>query len=382
VIAFARYALRSLARRPVTSACLAVCLGIAVGLPFAVGAIVETFQREIAARADAAPLVLGAQGSDADLVLHSLFFRHAPPGAIQVRDKEELDRLKLSESVPLCIRASIRDVPVVGTDGSYFRLRKLTLASGTPIARLGDCVVGANAAERLGVEPGSRIATSPTSLFSGNGGTPVRLSVRGVLARTGTADDDAAFVSLETAWLIEGLGHGHANPEKSHGEGETPSVASGFIEVTDENFTSFHFHGRRERFPLTAVIAIPRSEKDRLLLIAHYTRKDSGPSLVESQRVLQDLLDVAVRVRTLIEAVTAVMALATCVLCVAIIALTMRLRSPELAAMYRLGIPRSRILLLYTLEFLFVGIAALAIGSGIVMAATILGPSLFRAIVG
>jgi hypothetical protein len=37
--------------------------------------------------------------------------------------------------------------------------------------------------------------------------------------------------------------------------------------------------------------------------------------------------------------------------------------------------------LLYTLEFLFVGIGALAIGSGIVMAATIFGPSLFRTIV-
>lgn len=380
MIFLARYALRSLARRPVTSACLAICLGIALGLPSALRAIVNAFQHEISARADAAPLVLGARGSNADLVLHTLFFRHTPPGTIPVGAQNALDQLGLCESVPLCIRASIRDVPVVGTDASYFRLRNLSLASGQPIQRLGDCVLGASAAQRLNLQPASRIATSPTSLFSGSGGTPVRLSIKGVLAPTGTADDDAAFVSLETAWLIEGLGHGHANPEQSHAEGEA-TTSSGFIEVTDDNVESFHFHGRRERFPLTSIIAVPQSEKDRLLLIANYARNDSGPALAESDRVLQDLLDVAVRVRRLFEAMTAVMGLATFVLCITVVALTIRLRSSELSTMYRLGLPRSRIVLLFTFELLFVGIAALAVSLGIVAAASLAGPTLFRAIV-
>jgi putative ABC transport system permease protein len=300
---------------------------------------------------------------------------------IQVGDSEALDRLGLGESVPLCIRASIRDVPVVGTDGSYFRLRKLALASGRPIDRLGDCVVGANAAKRLEVAAGDKTATSPTSLFSGSGGTPVRLSVKGVLAPTGTADDDAAFVSLETAWLIEGLGHGHANPERSHSEGDPEATTGGFIEVTDENVESFHFHGRRERFPLTAVIAVPHNDKDRLLLVAHYARNSTGPALAESDRVLQDLLEVALRVRRLFETMTAVMALATFVLCVMIVALTIRLRSSELTTMYRLGLPRSRITLLFTIELLLVGVGALAISCGIVAAAKLAGPTLFRAIV-
>jgi len=379
-MALARYALRSLARRPVTSAFLALCLGIAIGLPLAVRAIVQTFQHEITERADAAPLILGAEGSLSELVLHALYFKHAPPGTIQVADKIALDRMDLCETVPLCVRASIRDVPVVGTDASYFRLRNLVLEAGEPISRVGDCVFGARAARRLDVAAGSRIATSPQSLFSASGGTPVRLSVKGVLAPTGTADDDAAFVSLETAWLIEGLGHAHSNPQQTHGE-ESVAAPSGFIEVTDENAGTFHFHGRRERFPLTAVIAVPKSEKDRLLLIAHYARTREGLAFAETDQVLQDLIDVAVRVRDVFEATTLIMAIATFALCVTIVALTVRLRSAELATMHRLGLPRVRIVLLFALELAFVTVAALAIALMIVLSARLAGPAVFQAIV-
>ena len=35
------------------------------------------------------------------------------------------------------------------------------------------------------------------------------MRVTGVLAATGTADDEAVFADIKTAWLIEGLAHGH-----------------------------------------------------------------------------------------------------------------------------------------------------------------------------
>ena len=44
---------------------------------------------------------------------------------------------------------------------------------------------------------------------------------------SGTADDEAVFVSLETAWLIEGLGHSHANPAQEHEGGASPEGGSG-----------------------------------------------------------------------------------------------------------------------------------------------------------
>lgn len=377
--AFFRYALRSLGRRPLTAMLLAVALGVAFGLPGAVRAVVTAFERELTARADAAPLVLGAAGSRSDLVLHALYFRNDPPGEISLADKKELDREQLAETIPLCVRATVRGVPVVGTDGGYFKLRKLTLESGGPIARLADCVLGSDAARRLDLAAGDTVATDPKSLFATGGGVPVRLRITGVMAPTGTADDGAAFVDLETAWLIAGLGHAHTSKSATHthADGQSPAP-SGFIEVTDENVKRFHFHGNSDRFPLTAVIAVPPDKESRLLLVGRYAGRKEGTSLAESDIVLRDLLGVAIRLRRLFDVNAAVAGVATLLLSGAVLSLTVRLRQAEMQTMSRLGLSRLRIAALFGVEFVLIALAAAAIALALTFAATFAAPALFR----
>ena len=95
------------------------------------------------------------------------------------------------------------------------------------------------------------------------------MKVAGVLKPTGTPDDLAVFVDIKTAWVIEGLAHGHqdlSRPEASPGvlrtEG-TRIVANASVveynEITPENVASFHFHGDPATFPITSVIVIPRT---------------------------------------------------------------------------------------------------------------------------
>jgi putative ABC transport system permease protein len=373
-----RLALRSLTRRPMTAALLAVSLGLAFGLPGAVRAVVAAFEGDLRGRADAALLVLGAKGSRSDLVLHALYFGTAPPGEITVADRKAFDRQRLTESAPLLVKATSGGIPVVGTDGGYFRLRKLVLAAGGPIERLGDCVLGAGTADRLELRPGDRLTTDAQNVFSLSGGVPVRLHVAGVLASTGTADDAAAFVSLETAWLIEGLGHSHANPTKSHDGSPGQDPAAGFIEVTDENFGRFHFHGNRDRFPLTAVIARPRDEKARLLLVGRYLDGQKGVQLAEADRVVRELLDVALRLRRLFDANAAATALTALLLSGTVIALTLRLRQMEIRTMSRLGLSRARIALLLGAEFGLIALTAILIAAGVTFAASAAAPALFR----
>ncbi len=377
--AIARFALRSLGRRPLTAVLLATSLGIAFGLPGAIRAVVSAFEQDLTARADAAPLVLGSSGSRSDLVLHALYFQNEPPGEIRLSDKKSLDRENLAETVPLCVRATVRGLPVVGTDGGYFKLRKLSLGSGRPITRLADCVLGSEAADRLGLLTGGTVATDPKNLFGASGGVPVRLRITGVLAPTGTADDSAAFVSLDTAWLVAGLGHAHASRAGGHvhPEGAEP-VPSGFIEVTDENVKRFHFHGNKDRFPLTAVIAVPKDNEARLLLFARYAVRDDGPALVESDRVLQDILGTAVRVRRLFDANAAVTATATILLSVAVVALTLRLRGSEVHTMHRLGLSRSRIAALFGTEFGVIAAGAALLAVAIAVAARSAAPALLE----
>lgn len=373
-----RLALRSLARRPMTAALLAVSLGLAFGLPGAVRAIVAAFERELGERAEAAPLVLGAKGSRSDLVLHALYFGTAPPGEITVADRKALDRRQLADSAPLLVKATARGMPVVGTDGGYFRLRQLVLAAGGPIERLGDCVLGSDAADRLDLRPGDHLATDLQNLFSLSGGVPVRLQVTGVMAATGTADDSAAFVSLETAWLVQGLGHSHANPTRPHDGSPDQDPAGGYLEVTDQNVGGFHFHGDRDRFPLTAVIARPRDEKARLLLVGHYLDGKQGVQLAEADRVVRELLDIALRLRRLFDANAAATALTALLLSGTVIALTLRLRQAETRTMTRLGLSRARIALLLGAEFGLIGVVAILVAAGVTFAASAAAPMLFR----
>ena len=38
---------------------------------------------------------------------------------------------------------------------------------------------------------------------------PLKMRVTGILAPTGTPDDLAVFTDVKTAWVIDGIGHGH-----------------------------------------------------------------------------------------------------------------------------------------------------------------------------
>lgn len=380
MITFLRFGLRSLARRPVTAALLVFGLGVAFGLPGAVRSVLTSFERELTVRADTVPIVLGAKGSRADLALHALYFRHDPPGEITVSDLHALDRQELADTAALCVRATARGVPVVGTEGSYFRMRSLVLAAGEPTTRLGDCVLGAEAAKQLDLSPGDRLATDPENIFSRSGGVPVRLRVTGVMAPTGTADDSVVFVSLETAWLIAGLGHSHSDGGKTHQHDEPvgEDTGEGFVEITDDNVGGFHFHGNRRRFPLTAVVARPNDDQSRLLLVGRYLHRDDNVQIAEADRVLRDLLAVALRLGRLFDVNAAVTALATLLLCGAVVALTVRLRWSEVATMNRLGLSRGRIVALFAVEFGIVAIGAAMLAAAIALAASQAAPALFR----
>ena len=380
-----RYAIRSLARRPVVALWLCFGLGIALGLPVAIEMAARRAEQALRERAASIPLVLGAEGSANDLVFHALEFASVPPGRITVADWRELDQTERAETAPLLIEATTGGVPVVGANGAYFRMRGLTLLVGGPIDVLGDAVVGAEAAERLGVGPGDQLTTDVGELFSLAGTLPVRLNVVGRLAPTGTADDMAVFVSLETAWLIAGLGHAHENPTAAHdSEGAMPAegtAAEGVIQVTEETAGGFHFHGSREKFPLTAVLARADGEQDRLWLVGEYLARDDGVQLAEADRIVNGLLLRALRVKRILDLIVIVSVISTVGLCAALIWLTVRLRWSEFRTMARLGLSRARIALIAGAELgmLLIGSTGLALGLAILLSWW--GPALFAWVV-
>ena len=125
----------------------------------------------------------------------------------------------LAMPVPVYARFQARGFPIIGTTLDYFDFRALEIAAGRALALLGECVLGATVAERLDLEPGDGLVSSPETLFDLAGIYPLKMKVVGTLKRSHSADDLAVFVDLKTAWVIEGLGHGHQDLSKPESRG-------------------------------------------------------------------------------------------------------------------------------------------------------------------
>ena len=68
------------------SALLVIALGLSLGLPLALASLLDRASVEMRERAAIAPLVLGAKGSESDLVFGAMFFAATPPAGLAMRD--------------------------------------------------------------------------------------------------------------------------------------------------------------------------------------------------------------------------------------------------------------------------------------------------------
>ena len=78
----------------------------------------------------------------------------------------------------------------------------------------------------------------------------------GILAGTGTTDDEAVFVDIKTSWVIAGIGHGHdsvLSPGATQGDIVAAANIVEFNRITQENIDSFHFHGDPASYPVSAI---------------------------------------------------------------------------------------------------------------------------------
>ena len=79
-------ATRSLRHSWKRSALLAIVLGVSLGLPVALTTLLAQASTDMRARAAVSPLLLGARGSEADLVFGTLFFAAQPARGLAMRD--------------------------------------------------------------------------------------------------------------------------------------------------------------------------------------------------------------------------------------------------------------------------------------------------------
>ncbi len=347
---------------------LVLCLWLAAFLPIAVAILLRQFSRQIVARADATPAVVGHAGSGLDLALHATHFGRAVDRTVSVAEADAIRASGLAEPLPLFCRFTARGRPLVGTSVDYFGFRALQLSAGRNFVRIGECVLGSRVADELGLAPGDMLLSDRENVIDIAGLYPLRMKVCGVLARNGSPDDSAVFTDLKTAWIIQGLGHGHQDLQTETDPGlvlgsEAGNVVASaavlpFTEITPENIGSFHFHGDRETFPLTAIIANSPDEKSATILAGRYPAQDGTIQLVMPRQATDELLGMVFQTERFFLANAVLIAISTGLLMGLVALLSRRLRQDELDTMFRIGCSRGIVAWLLAGEFLVVFLLA------------------------
>jgi putative ABC transport system permease protein len=335
---------------------LVLSLSVFLGLPLLMRAMSHATQRSLLDRAEATPLVLGKKGSSLDLVVEALYFQLKGTEPITDADVEALHATGLALGIPIRTGLMARGFPLVGTSLDYFPFRNLRIAEGRGLAMMGECILGADAAETLGLGPGDALLTSPSTLFDLAGVYPLKLHVVGILEPSHGPDDEAVFVDVRTAWVAEGLGHGHqdlgsAGPDlvlkRKEGAVTANAKLVQYNEITESNVDSFHFH---------------HDEKSGVLLRGRFVDAPTR-QMVRPAQVVDSLNKQIFRFERVLEIVVWTVGLATAVMFVLVMVLSWRLRAEELRTMTRLGCSRWKAAQIMGSEI------AIMVGASVLMAA-------------
>ena len=349
------------------------CITLISFLPMALQLLLDESERQLMSRAVSTPLVVGSKGSALDLVMNTIYFGDEVPELITIAASDRVMDTDLALAIPVYARFRARGNPIVGTTLDYFAFRGLKIAEGRQMAVLGDCVVGAKVAKGLHLKPEDSLVSSPETLFDLAGIYPLKMKVVGVLEKSHTSDDLAVFVDLKTAWVIQGLGHGHEDVTRitdptlilKRTEDNVAATAKLFhyTEISEKNLDSFHFHGNLTDYPITAVIAVPYDIKSGTILRGRYLSGEETHQIVMPEEVIDGLLQNIFRIKNVLDAVISVVGLATVLALVLVFALSLRLRQQEVQTIFKLGCNRMTIARLLGAEiFIIVAISGVLCG--------------------
>ena len=364
-------ALRYLAHNRLKTTVLVLSLTLIFFLPWGLQVLVEQGSADLLARAESTPLLVGSRGSPLELVLSSIYFDVDPPAPLTWGDREKVLESGLATAIPLRLGFRASGYPIVGTGLKYFDFRRLELASGHFPTILGECALGSSVAAELDLGPGDTVVSSPETVFDLAGVYPLRMKVTGVLAPAFTADDRAVFVDVKTAWVIEGLGHGHQDlsaPEASAAvlDRDDDNITANaavveYNEITEETLSSFHFHGDLMEYPLSAMLVVPRDERSEVILRGRWEDPATTTQIVRPRVVMEDLLSTILTLRTFILAGSALMAIGTISTTALVFWLSLRLRRREILTLHKIGGSRRAIAGLLASEAVLV----LAVSAGL-----------------
>ncbi|MEN0065784.1 MAG: ABC transporter permease [Myxococcota bacterium] len=299
------------------------------------------------ARAQSSPIVVGHAGNEFDLVISSLYFRGQVRDPITAGDWRRIRQRRDVVAVPLYARYRASGAALVGTNLDYFDQRGLQIEAGRLPGVLGEVVAGSDVAAAFDLSPGDTVRSDLTNLYNIAGSYPIMLEVVGLLAPSGTPDDQAFFGDVKTTWVIDGLFHGHdevtrassLNPDREEENLEATAALFMFSEINAQNRSSFHLHGSQDEAPITSVMVFPKDQRAHDQFLGDFALEETLQA-VRPVKVIETIFGIVLRLRDAMGVYFAAVAVTTAAFYWLAVTLSLRLRHEELTLMRRLGSSR------------------------------------------
>lgn len=341
-----------------------------VALATALGVSVILQERALrlgsARAADKFDLVIGAGGSETQLVLSSVFLQ---PSALPLMSGNVLAKLaadpRVEWAAPVGFGDSFSGYPIIGTTKALTETISGGLSEGQVFASEGEAVIGSSVGLAIGSEIKPMHGTIETG---GHTHTELAYHVTGRLQPTGTAWDRAILVPIQAVWHIHGLeageehDHDHAAEADHHDEAVH---AEGTYEDADHHGEPDPHAGLNESWTaetpgLPAVLVKPKTIADAYKLRQDYRNGTTiavfpGEVLTNLYATLGDAKQILVAVASGAQALVA-----ASLILVTVIHIGQRRR--QIGALRAFGAPRGAIFGIVWLEFFI--LVAVGVGLG------------------
>ena len=241
-----KIAYRSIQFRSVSSILTAFSMSLGVAIVVTVivihGVLNDSFNRS----AQGYDLIVSAKGSPLDVVLSTVFYLRSPVGEVpesylRMFRTGQYSHL-IEEAIPVSIGHHFRGVSIIGTDPDFFTKLKYMgdqsyrFAAGENL-KYDDpftAVIGSRASQRTGLRVGDLFQPEAAQDAGCDDHEPFK--VVGVLAPTGTPNDNAIFVHIDGFYDMHGDEHGHSctNPDCDHAHHDEPKHYSAILLMTKQ----------------------------------------------------------------------------------------------------------------------------------------------------
>lgn len=188
----------------------------------------RAFERDLAG-IDA---VVGAKGSPLQLILSGVFHLDVPPGNILLRDAQALAKdARVAQLIPLSLGDSYRGFRIVGTTHDYPAHYGAQLAQGRLWQQPMEVVLGHQAAQATGLQPGQPFAGAHGLADGGAAATHAAhpYVVSGVLAPCACVLDRLLLTATESVWEVHEVAHGKDDDHDAAHEDEKREITLALV---------------------------------------------------------------------------------------------------------------------------------------------------------